>query len=71
MLRAFSLAELHLMRLPCCSISQYNGISKGVSYRVCVELEAYQAVIYNKKDDAVTARQHGRLIVEKLNVGHY
>ena len=41
-----------------------------VSGRVCVELEAYQAVIYNKKGYAVTARWHGRLIAEEFNAGH-
>jgi len=35
-----------------------------------VELEAYQAVIYNKKGDAVTASRHGRLIADKFNAGH-
>jgi len=33
-------------------------------------LETYQAVIHNKKGDAVTARRRGRLIVEKFNDGH-
>jgi len=36
----------------------------------CVELEAYQSVIYNKKGDAVTARWYGRLIAEEFNAGH-
>jgi len=37
---------------------------------VCVELEAYHTVIYNKKGDTVTARWHGRLIAEEFNAGH-
>jgi len=45
-------------------------IRKGVSDRVCVELEAYQAVIYNKKGDTVTARWCGMLIADELNAGH-
>ena len=55
---AFSLAELPavIFMINCChgntnrlytchSISQYSGIWKGVSGRVCVKWEAYQAVI--------------------------
>ena len=77
---AFSLAELPLARfeINCCHgntnrlytchlISQYSSIWKGVSGRVCIELEA---VFYNKKGEAVTARWHGRLILEELNAGH-
>jgi len=75
---ASSLAELPLVRFEintnrlqtCHSISQYNAIWKGVSGEVCVELEAYQAVIYNKKGDTVTASQRGRLIAEEFNAGH-
>jgi len=48
------------------SLCQYNGIWKRISGRVCVELEAYQAVIYNKKGYTVTASQCGRLIEEDL-----
>jgi len=78
----FSLAKLPLFvrfEINCCHgntnrlytchlISQYSGIWKWVSGRVCVEWEAYQAVIYNKKGNAVTARQRGRLIAEELNL---
>ena len=39
---------------------------KKVSGRVCIELEAYQAVIYNKKGDTVTARRSGRHIREAI-----
>jgi len=80
---AFSLAELPLVRfvINCChsntnrlstcrSISQYNVIWKGVSGRVCIESEAYQAVIYDKKGDTVTARWRGKLTVEEFNAGH-
>jgi len=80
---AFSLAELPLVRfqINCCHgntnrlytyhlISQYSGIWKGVSGRVCVEWEAYQTVIYSKKGDAVTASRCGRLIAEEFNAGH-
>ena len=38
---------------------------KGVPDIVCIDLEAYQVVIYT-----VTARWHGRLIAEELNAGH-
>ena len=38
---------------------------------ICVELEAYQAVIYNKKGYTVTARWRRRLIVEEFNAGHH
>jgi len=55
----------------CHLISQYNDIWKGVSGRVCVELEAYQAIIYNEMGDVVTASRRGRLIAEELNAGHY
>jgi len=51
-------------------ISQYNGILEGVSGRVGIKLEAYEAVIQNKKGDMVTARWHGRLIAEEFNAGH-
>jgi len=37
---------------------------------VCIELEAYQEVIYNKKGYAVTARWRERLIAEEFNAGH-
>ena len=49
---------------------RYKGIWKGVSGKVCIELEAYQAVIYNKKENAVTARRCGRLIAEELNLAN-
>jgi len=77
----FSLAHVGLVRsmINCChgninhlstcpSIS--NSIWKKVTSKVCIELEAYQAVIYNKKGDTVTARRHGRLIAEELNASH-
>jgi len=44
--------------------------SERVSGRVCIELVAYQAIIYNKKGGAVTARRRGRLIAEEFNTGH-
>jgi len=43
---------------------------KKISGKVYIELEAYQAVIYNKKGNAVTARRRGRLIAEESNAGH-
>ena len=43
---------------------------KIVSGRVCVELEAYQTIIYNKKGDTVTAKWRGRLIAKEFNAGH-
>ena len=37
---------------------------------ICVELEAYQAVIYNKKGNVVTACPSGRLIANEFTAGH-
>jgi len=46
------------------SILSQLADDSGVSGRVCILVETYQAVIYN--GDAVTAR----LIAEELNAGH-
>jgi len=42
----------------------------GVPGRDCFEVEASQAVTFNKKADAVTARWCERLIAEELNAGY-
>jgi len=43
---------------------------KGVSRKVCITLEAYQAVIHNKKGEVDTTRRREKLIVDEFNVGN-